>query len=46
VIVDIAIKALSPAINDRTAQNLYAFPEDLALARVADTQGLGGSSDP
>jgi len=46
VIVDIAIKALSPAINDRTVQNLYAFPEDLALAPVADTQGLGGSSDP
>jgi uncharacterized membrane protein len=31
---------------DRTVEKLYAFPEDLALARVADTQGLGGSSDP
>jgi uncharacterized membrane protein len=31
---------------DRAVEKLYAFPEDLALARVADTQGLGGSSDP
>jgi len=31
---------------DRTAAKLYEFPEDLALARVPDTQGLGGSSDP
>ena len=29
---------------DRTVEKMYAFPEDLALARVADTQGLGGSS--
>ena len=29
---------------DRTLQELYAFPEDLALARIADSQGLGGSS--
>ena len=30
---------------DRTLQKLYAFPEDLALARIADSQGLGGASD-
>ena len=29
---------------DRTVVKLHAFPEDLALARVADAQGLGGSS--
>ena len=29
---------------DRTLQKFYAFPEDLALARIADTQGLGGAS--
>jgi uncharacterized membrane protein len=26
---------------DRTAEKLYVFPEDLALARIPDTQGLG-----
>jgi uncharacterized membrane protein len=29
---------------DRTLQKSYAFPEDLALARIADSQGLGGAS--
>ena len=29
---------------DRTLEAHYAYPEDLALARVPDTQGLGGSS--
>ena len=29
---------------DRTLQKFYAFPEDLALARIADSQGLGGAS--
>lgn len=29
---------------DRTVEKIYAFPEDLALARVPDRQGLGGSS--
>ena len=29
---------------DRTLENLHALPEDLALARQADWQGLGGSS--
>ena len=29
---------------DRTIEKLHAFPEDLALARVPDLQGLGGSS--
>jgi uncharacterized membrane protein len=31
---------------DRTVVKMHAFPEDLALARVADAQGLGGSSGP
>jgi uncharacterized membrane protein len=30
---------------DRTLETLYPFPEDLALARIPDTQGLGGSSE-
>lgn len=29
---------------DRTIEKLYPFPEDLALVRIADPQGLGGSS--
>ncbi len=29
---------------DQTLNTLHAFPEDLALARKADLQGLGGSS--
>jgi uncharacterized membrane protein len=29
---------------DRALEKLYAFPEDLALARIADCQGLGGAS--
>jgi uncharacterized membrane protein len=29
---------------DRTIEKLYIFPEDMALARISDTQGLGGSS--
>ncbi|MGZ5048344.1 MAG: DUF2254 domain-containing protein [Usitatibacter sp.] len=29
---------------DRTVEQLYAHPEDLALARMPDIQGLGGSS--
>jgi uncharacterized membrane protein len=29
---------------DRALQEHYPFPEDLALARVADSQGLGGAS--
>ena len=29
---------------DRALGTLYAFPEDLALARIPDTQGLGGAS--
>jgi len=31
---------------DRALRQQYQFPEDLALACVADTQGLGGSSVP
>ncbi len=30
---------------DREIERAFAFPEDLALARVPDTQGLGGHSD-
>ncbi|HKU86793.1 MAG TPA: DUF2254 domain-containing protein [Casimicrobiaceae bacterium] len=29
---------------DRSIERHFAYPEDLALARVPDTQGLGGSS--
>jgi uncharacterized membrane protein len=29
---------------DRTIEKLYPLPSDLAVARIADTQGLGGSS--
>ena len=32
-------------ILDRAIEKLYLFPEDLALARIPDTQGLGGSSE-
>ena len=30
---------------DRMLEKLYVLPEDLALARIPDTQGLGASSD-
>jgi uncharacterized membrane protein len=30
---------------DRMIDKLYVFPEDLALARIPDSQGLGGSTD-
>ena len=30
---------------DRMLEKLYLLPEDLALARIPDTQGLGGSSE-
>jgi uncharacterized membrane protein len=29
---------------NRTIEKFYIFPEDVALARISDTQGLGGSS--
>lgn len=32
------------ALLDRTIDRLYVFPEDLALARIPDSQGLGASS--
>jgi uncharacterized membrane protein len=40
------VQALSQELDllDRAAQNLFPFPEDLALTRVADSQGLGGAS--
>ena len=31
---------------DRTIERLYTFPEDLALARVPNSQGIGGAGDP
>jgi uncharacterized membrane protein len=31
---------------DRTVNQIYAFPEELAVARIPDPQGLGGASDP
>jgi uncharacterized membrane protein len=31
---------------DQTIERLYSLPEDLALARVPDAQGLGGSLGP
>ena len=30
---------------DRMLEKLYVLPEDLALARIPDSQGLGGSTD-
>lgn len=30
---------------DRSIRSLYSLPEDLAIARIPDTQGLGGSSE-
>jgi len=32
-------------ILDRMLEKLYLLPEDLALARIPDSQGLGGSTD-
>ena len=32
------------ALLDATLEKLYALPQDLALARVPDTQGLGGAA--
>ena len=29
---------------ERTIEKLYILPEDLELARIPDSQGLGGSS--
>jgi len=31
---------------DRLIEKLYVLPEDLALARIPDSQGLGGSTVP
>lgn len=40
--LDTAI-ALNISFLDRTIEERYTFPEDLAIARIADPQGLGGS---
>jgi hypothetical protein len=29
---------------DQTIPKLYAFPQEQVLARIADSQGLGGAS--
>ena len=29
---------------DRTLENVYVFREDMALARIPDSQGLGGAA--
>lgn len=34
------------ALLDRTLERLYPLPEDLELAGIPDTQGLGGASGP
>jgi uncharacterized membrane protein len=34
------------ALLDRAVETSYAFPEDVARARVPDSQGLGGASEP
>jgi uncharacterized membrane protein len=34
------------ALLDRAIEKLYSFPEDRTLARVGDSQGLGGASVP
>jgi hypothetical protein len=34
---------LQLALLDRSVVERYRFPEDLALARIADSQGLGGA---
>ena len=31
---------------DREIERAFTFPEDLALARIPDTQGLGGIRSP
>jgi hypothetical protein len=35
---------LELALLDRAIVSMYPFPEDLALARIPDSQGLGGSA--
>jgi uncharacterized membrane protein len=40
-----AVREQSELLNS-AAQRLFVFPRDLALARVSDSQGLGGASDP
>jgi len=32
------------ALLDRTIEARYTLPEDLAIVRIPDTQGLGGSA--
>ena len=34
------------ALLDRAIERVHVFPEDVARARVADTQGLGGAPGP
>ena len=49
-LVDILPERRQPALRleldllDRAIETLYALPDDLAVASIPDTQGLGGSS--
>jgi hypothetical protein len=49
-LIDVLPEIRRPALRleldllDRTTERLYPFPEDLALARIPDPQGLGGST--
>jgi uncharacterized membrane protein len=49
-LVEILPESRRPALHveldllNRTIEKLYTLQEDLAVARIADTQGLGGSS--
>jgi hypothetical protein len=51
-LVDILPESRQPALRleldllDRAIETLYALPDDLAVASIPDTQGLGGSSGP
>jgi uncharacterized membrane protein len=51
-LVEILPESRRPALHveldllNRTIEKLYPLQEDLAVARIADTQGLGGSSAP
>ena len=51
-LVEILPESRQPALRleldllDRAIETLYALPDDLAVASIPDTQGLGGSSGP
>ena len=45
-LTEVRVPALQEQLSllDRMVEKLYILPEDLALARISDTQGLGGSA--